>query len=159
MAKNPRLTSEFQKMARSHVKRESLVSSGKAGYQALVKKGKGKLASQKAAEWRQANPSSLEQIVIAWLDELHINYQREIEIDGFYADFVIDRLVIEVNGQQWHELEQLRQGQKERDKGKYQAFTRLGYTVLVLPECDIKSGIAKVKIQNILKDNANELDF
>lgn len=159
MAKNPRLTSEFQKMARSHVKRESLVASGKAGYKALVAKGKGKLASQKAAEWRRVNPSSLEQIVIVWLDELHINYQREVSIDDFYADFVIDRLVIEVNGAQWHELEELRQGQKERDKGKYQAFTRLGYTVLALPECDIKSGEARVKIQNILKDNANELDF
>lgn len=149
---------DFQKLMRSRVKRESLQASGRKGYEALCAKGKGHIASQKAAQWRQVNPSNLERVVITWLDELKVNYQREVEIGGFYADFVINTLVIEVNGQQWHELEQLRQGQKERDKGKYQAFTRLGYTVLVLPECDIKSGKSRELLQNTLK-GGDALDF
>lgn len=159
MPRGQNFTSEHQKMARSHVKTESLQASGRAGYKALCKKGKQHLAGQKAAQWRLKNPTCLERMVIECLDALPIRYEREVEIGGFYADFLIEKLVIEVNGAQWHEKEELRTGQKEHDGRKYQTFTKLGYTILVLPECDIKSGEAKVKIQNLLKSRANELDF
>lgn len=140
MPRGQHLTPEFQRMARSHVKRESLVKAGKAGYAATCKAGKQHIASRKAADWRQEHPTSLEKIVIGWLDELEVRYQREVEIDGFYADFVTGNYVIEVNGAQWHELEELRPGQKQRDKRKYQTLAEAGYTIIVLPESEIKSG-------------------
>lgn len=156
MPRGSHLTREFQQMARSHVKPESLSKSGKAGYDALCNKGKAKLAGRKAAEWRLAHPTSLEQVVIGWLDEFKVSYRREVEIDCFFADFVIGKLVVEVNGAQWHEREELRQGQRQRDKRKYQTFSELGYTVLILPESEIKNGQAKITLKNILPE---ELDF
>ena len=153
MPRGQNLTREHQQNAQAARSSQSLSEAGKAGYRALVKKGKSHIAGQKAAEWRLDHPSCLEKVVIDWLDDLGINYEREKQIGKFYADFVIDMLAIEVNGAQWHELEQLRQGQKEREKGKYQTFSKLGYTILVLPECDIKSGEARIKIKNILQEN------
>lgn len=55
---------EFQKKMRAKVKRESLQASGRKGYESLCAKGKSHIAGKKAAEWRQANPSNLEKIVI-----------------------------------------------------------------------------------------------
>lgn len=157
MSGNPLFhNSEFQRTQRAKVKSESLSASGKAGYQALVKKGKGKLASRKAAEWRLAHPSNLEQTVIDWLDELKISYRREVEINGFYADFVCRNFAIEVMGAQWHEKYELRPEQKERDSKKYQALTKAGYTVIILPERDIKSGEAKETLTRLIGD---DLDF
>ena len=84
-----------------------------------------------------------------WLDELGIVYDREVSIDRYYADFVIDKLAIEVNGAQWHEKEDLRQGQKNRDQSKYRTIISLGYTILILPESDIKSKESQVKLQKL----------
>lgn len=138
-------------MWRNHSK-EHQSKAGKAGYQALVAKGKEGLASKKAAEYRLKNPTELERRVIEWLTELGVSFKREVSIGKFYADFLIGKLVVEVNGRQWHELEDLRQGQKERDRGKYRTFGGLGYTVLVLPESDIVSGEAKQKLERLLKN-------
>lgn len=141
-------------MWRNHSK-EHQSKAGKAGYASLVAKGKEGLASKKAAEYRLLNPTNLECKVIEWLTELDIPFKREVSIDKFYADFVIGKLVIEVNGRQWHELEDLRQGQKERDKGKYRTFSELGYTILVLPESDIVSGGAKQTLEMLLRKVQN----
>lgn len=145
-------TSESAKAARAKVSSESSSKNGKKGYQALVKQGKEKLAGRKAAEWRMNHPSNLERMVIGWLDEMKINYRREVSIDRYYADFVIDNLVIEVNGAQWHEKEELREGQKNRDQNKYRTFISLGYTVIIFPENEIKSGTAKEKLQKLFSD-------
>jgi len=60
-------TREFQVEARKHIKHDSLVESGKAGYAALVAK-KGRLyAGRKAADYRREHPSDLERIVMGWL--------------------------------------------------------------------------------------------
>lgn len=136
-------------MWRNHSK-EHQSKAGKAGYASLVAKGKEGLASKKAAEYRLKNPTELERQVIKWLTELDIPFKREVSIGKFYADFLIGKLVVEVNGRQWHKLEDLRQGQKERDKGKYRAFSELGYTVMVLPESDIVSGEAKNILEKLL---------
>lgn len=150
-------TSEFQKMARSKVKRESLQASGRKGYEALLAKRGKMFAARKAADWRRSNPSGLEQIVIEWIVNLIPEFNpadktyHEVEIGEFFADFVIGKLVIEVNGKQWHESLELRPDQANRDKGKYQEFTRKGYTILVLPESKIKSGEAMRELEAILR--------
>lgn len=145
----PKFTSETAKLARSKVSSKSCAENGSKGYQALKAQGKEKLAAQKAAEWRLEHPSNLEVKVMGWLDKLNVKYLREVNIDKFYVDFLIDNLAIEVNGAQWHEKEDLRAGQKERDQGKYRTLIGLGYTVLILPESDIKSGEALVKLQKL----------
>ncbi len=143
-------TPEFQREARSHVKTESLQASGKAGYAALVAK-KGRLyAGRKAADYRRSNPSDLERIVIGWLDEIIGLYSREMEIDEFFVDFAYRNFCIEVHGSQWHEKLELRQDQPLRDKRKYKTLTSLGYTVVILPEKDIRSGEAKWTLIKLL---------
>lgn len=145
-------TSETAKLARSKVSSKSCSDNGKKGYQALVACGKEHIAAQKAAEWRLNHPTNLEQQVMSWLDELNVEYEREVSIDRYYADFVVECLVIEVNGAQWHEKEDLRDGQKDRDKSKYRTLMSLGYTILILPESDIKNGDAKVKLERLFKN-------
>lgn len=161
MAGNPLFkNSEWQKEQRAKVKRESLVKAGKAGYQATCRAGKQHIASQKAAKWRLEHPTNLECAIISQLELLGINYRREVEINGFYADFVINHYVIEVNGQQWHELEQLRPGQKERDGHKYRTLADAGYTMIVLPEQDIKSGKAQEVLSKLFSKGGDVLpDF
>lgn len=123
---------------------------GKAGYASLVAKGKEGLASKKAAEYRLKNPTELERILISWFTLLEVEYEREKSIDKFYADAVVKSVVIEANGARWHELEDLRPGQKERDKGKYRKFNELGYTVLVLPESKLRDGTGFNELKGVL---------
>lgn len=153
-------TSDYQKQTRSHVKTESLINSGKAGYAALEKK-KGKMfAARKAADYRRSHPSGLEQIVGEWLNNLIGNhYSREAEVEGgFFVDFLYRNYAIEVHGAQWHEKCELRQDQPDRDKRKYATLTDLGYTVVILPEKDVKSGEARKTLENLLRDY-QQLDF
>ncbi len=150
-------THEFQVEARSHVKHDSLVESGKAGYAALVAR-KGRLyAGRKAADYRREHPSDLERIVIGWLDEIigtnklgNGLYSREMEIDEFFIDFAYRNFCIEVHGSQWHEKLELRQDQPMRDKRKYKTLTSLGYTVVILPESEVRSGEAKQTLIKLL---------
>lgn len=144
-------TREFQVEARSHVKVESLQASGKAGYAALVAR-KGRLfAGRKAADYRREHPSDLERIVIGWLDEIiGTVYSREYEVDEFFIDFAYSNLCIEVHGSQWHEKLELRTDQPARDKRKYKTLTSLGYTVVILPEKDVRSGEAKKTLIKLL---------
>jgi hypothetical protein len=154
-------THEFQVEARKHVKRDSLVESGKKGYDALVAK-KGRLyAGRKAADYRRQNPSDLEAIVGDWLFNLVANFKTghpgycEVEIDEFFVDFVVGNFCIEVHGSQWHEKLELRQDQPARDKRKYKTLTGLGYTVVILPESDIRSGKAKQTLIKLLGDKSD----
>jgi very-short-patch-repair endonuclease len=144
-------TSESAKSARAKVSSKSSSENGKKGYQALVSKGKEKLAAQKAAEWRLNHPSNLEKIVAGWLNELNIQYKREVNIDRYYVDFLVDNLAIEVNGAQWHEKEELRPGQKNRDQSKYRTLIGLGYTVLILPKVTLSLASLKKNYKNYSK--------
>lgn len=142
-------TSESAKAARAKVSSKSCAENGAKGYAALVAQGKEKLAAQKAAEWRLAHPTSLEVQVKEWLDELFVSYEREVNIDRYYVDFLVGKLAIEVNGAQWHEKEDLRAGQKDRDQSKYRTLISLGYTVLILPESEIKNKSAREKLEKL----------
>src|SRR5881409_2992333 len=63
-------TREFQKWARSHVKRESLQRAGRLGFAMLAAKYGLQYATERVARWRREHPSSLERIVMQWLTEL-----------------------------------------------------------------------------------------
>lgn len=134
------LNSEFQRTQRAKVKRSSLVASGKLGYAATCKAGKQHIASKKAAEWRREHPTCLERWLISHFMLLEVPFAREVECSGFFIDFEVRNYAIEANGAQWHEKEELRPGQKQRDKRKYQTLADNGYTVIVLPESEIRTG-------------------
>lgn len=99
------------------------------------------LTDKERAAWiKSSRPrsSSLERTVAALLDALGIQYVAQESIGRYVVDFFVAsrRLVIECDGLYWHS----RPGMKERDARKDELLNALGYTVLRLPEAQIKSG-------------------
>jgi len=90
--------------------------------------------------WRAigtAKPTRLEQSVARVLDSLGISYQVQVPIDRYTVDFLVPsrNLVIECDGHRWHSSDQARAKDRRRD----QLLTSLGYSILRLPERDIKA--------------------
>ncbi|MDA8188060.1 MAG: hypothetical protein M0T85_07970 [Dehalococcoidales bacterium] len=123
------------------------------GLAILEKLGRDGLAD-KVANWRKEHPSSLEVIVANWLDDLGCEYQREIRLHSWYADFYLPKynLIIEVNGHAWHNENW--HGENEirvkRDIDKLKAWTEAKYRVLVLAEAEIKNGSAFEKLKGAI---------
>lgn len=140
-------TPEFQRAARAKVKRESLQRAGAAGWASCAARYGNAWAGQVAAAWRRDHPSSLERQVSDWLHEFCVAFEREVAVDGVYADFVVADfgLVVEVDGARWHGQE--RQAQ---DAFKDDVFAKHGYHVLRLLEADIKSGAAHAQLDQAL---------
>lgn len=87
----PHFTSEFQRWARSHVRRESCVINGAKGFRATSAKHGPDVAFHGARQWRLDHPSSNELLMIGILSSLKINFEREWRIaDTLYAvDFYL----------------------------------------------------------------------
>lgn len=134
-------TSDYQKETRAQLPIEVCQANGRAAYQRMVERHGKAYAQDKAAEWRIEHPSSLETKVIEWLN--FVGYEREVKIefpDGFYCyvDFLFPgNLVIEVNGKWVHEQ------RPDRDTAKYQHLADAGYTLVIIPEADVRSGKGK----------------
>ncbi len=73
-------------------------------------------------------PSWPERLAMSELKKLGIAYQREVKIGRWFADFVVGKLVIEVDGQQHLKPERLA---VDRQKDEY--FKSLGYSVARFP--------------------------
>ena len=164
--KAPRaFTREHQQKARAGLSLENLQTAGRAGWKAAVAKhGKMKMA-RVLADKRRSKPSDLERIVGDWLEELlgcqvlGDKARHEVEIDEFYADFQPVpwvKIVIEVQGDQWHLKCELRPDQPARDKRKWETLGSLGYTIIALPECDVRDGSARVTLARLFKQNKLE---
>lgn len=149
-------TSEYQRWARSFVKRESLQRAGRLGFAACAAKYGFQFATERVARWRRANPSSLERTVMAWLDELGERYVHDRPFLGrylLYPDFQLaqHKLIVEVDGQHWH------RNSAERDAEKDALYRRNGYQVLRLSEQSVKSGCAKRRLADcVTKGNCDE---
>lgn len=63
-----------------------------------------------------------EQIAYDWMVENGIAFEHQKQIGKYFPDFVIDNLIIEIDGEYWHN--------DEKDKLKDEFFNRNGYTVL-----------------------------
>ena len=147
-ARAKQFTSEYQRMARSHVKRDSLQAAGRKGFQSLIAKHGTGIAAKRFADWRHENPTALETIIIAYLAARNVQYKREVEINGAYADFVVNNFVVEVDGKHWHEVnDHVGEGRPARDILKDQLFTQAGYTVIRLSEQEIASGVYIIHLQ------------
>lgn len=143
-------TSEYQQQTRSMLPHEACVKAGKAAYKKLVEKYGVEYAQDKAAEWRLYHPSSLELIVMDWLQDVEHEREPKIRLEDnsfYYVDFKIGKTLIEVNGAWVHSL------RVDKDNRKYEALATAGYTVIVLPESDIRSGKAKDIIDRLFKES------
>lgn len=132
-------TSEYQRQTRSRLPKEACIKGGKAAYRKLVESKGLEYAQDKATDWRRAKGgTSLERKVIPHLPS---GYKFEAKIKQgdtfYYVDFLINNIVIEVNGEWVHSK------REESDTRKYKTLAAWGYTVIVLPERDIENGEAQ----------------
>lgn len=120
----------------------SQTAKAKKGYAATAAKHGKRFALRHLREWRLQNPTCLERIVVAWLDDLGLSYEREYYFvtgdgDVRLLDFLVNsRLVIEANGKYWHEKPET----MARDGHKLEALRYAGFDVLVLSESEITNG-------------------
>lgn len=62
-----------------------------------------------------------EKIAADWLDKNNIVYEHNKKIDKFYPDFIIGKVIIEIDGEHWHN--------KEKDNSRDAILSSLGYSV------------------------------
>ena len=62
-----------------------------------------------------------ERVAGEWLDKNNILFERNKKVDKYYPDFVIKNIIIEIDGEYWHDQEK----DSERDK----KLSELGYTI------------------------------
>jgi hypothetical protein len=75
-----------------------------------------------------------------WFDKNKIEYKRNLKIDVYYPDFVIDKIIIEIDGEYWHNF--------EKDKKRDLTLQQLGYKIYRIK--------AKEKIEKRLKEIFNK---
>lgn len=62
-----------------------------------------------------------EKVAFDWLEKNNITFEHQKKIGPYYPDFVIGNLIIEIDGEYWHN--------QEKDKEKDCFFQELGYNV------------------------------
>lgn len=98
-----------------------------------------------------------EKITESILLKLKINYMKKINIGYYNCDFVINNMVIEVQGDYWHGnpkfysvFDKIQQKNIDRDKRKVTYLSNKGYVVICLWENDLKTNLKyceeKIKI-------------
>ena len=131
-------TPEYQRMARSHVKRESLQASGHKGFIATGGKIGWKRANRKAADWRIAHPSEPERWALSVLESAGLNhFVREHEpfksncktVDIAWPD---EKVCIEVNGHQSKPSFGETTPRVDKQAIKIRGLRRAGWKVLVV---------------------------
>lgn len=91
-----------------------------------------------AEMYRLRKPTSLETAVMAILDSLGVKYEHNFKIGPYFVDIFIvsHNLVIECDGEYWHNLP----GRAGIDKRRDTILSKMGYKIIRIPEIDIKSG-------------------
>lgn len=89
---------------------------------------------------RYRERTSIEVIVASLLTSLGVEYEEQKRIGRYSVDFYIPgkNLVIECDGSYWHS--ERKPGAKEKDARKDAYLTSCGYSILRLPEVEIKNG-------------------
>lgn len=139
-------TPEHQRKARAAVRPESNRANGARGFAATAARYGRDFAIRASAQWRRESPNRLEQLVMHWLNEFQVAFEREAQIGRFYVDFLCRdfHLAIEVDGRTWHTNHALHgQDRAGRDRRKDDALRAQGYCVLRLSEAAIRDGSAK----------------
>lgn len=146
------MTSDDMKALRAKVKTESLIRSGRLGYEAIVAKyGKGYAASL-FADYRRSNPSANSQKVSNWLDAANVKYEEEVSLrPNMYADFVIPKqhsmkkpIMLECDEEIWHRKDPLHgEDRPAIDKLKNIVAKEMGYDVVRVTGTQIRDGSAE----------------
>ena len=114
-------------------------------------------------KWRAEHPTNLEQIVISWLDQAGITYERHYPVQvgerTFYLDFAIlpchytsgvpRQSVIETDGNYWHKQNDRASG-PDWDAERDRLLQEAGWHILHLGEQEIKDKTGQEKITSIL---------
>lgn len=66
-----------------------------------------------------------EKLVFNTLSEAKINFQYNPRICGYYPDFLVEKMIIEVDGERWHNA--------ERDSKRDAVLREAGYTIVRYP--------------------------
>ncbi len=101
-----------------------------------------------------------EKIVENLLLELKINYKKKINIGYYNCDYVVNDIIIEVQGDYWHgnskiynDFDNIQQKNIKRDNRKFKYLSSNGYKILYLWEYDLKNNIEYCK--NLINLNLN----
>jgi very-short-patch-repair endonuclease len=62
-----------------------------------------------------------EKIAFDWFTRRNYDFQHNKKIDRFYPDFVIDKIIVEIDGEYWHD--------EDSDKKRDLILSGLGYTI------------------------------
>lgn len=84
----------------------------------------------------QQRISSIEVTVAKELNLRGVEFCQQVPVGSFVPDFVIGNTIIEVDGDYWHALPKV----VERDKRKNKFYAEQGYTVIRIPEHEIRAG-------------------
>lgn len=129
--------------------REHLVEAGRKGWKSLVAKVGIEDAHGKLREYRLANPTDLEQIVMKALGRLNVYYDREVALDDGERFCVVDFIVrsvgvrltaIEVDGEAFHGGELTHERNAEHEATKERLCALHGYRLVRLPERVVRNG-------------------
>lgn len=78
-----------------------------------------------------------EKVAFDWFTKQNYDFQHNKKIDRFYPDFVIDKIIVEIDGEYWHD----ENSDKERD--------------LILSELGYK--IYRIKVKENIEDKLKEI--
>ena len=98
---------------------------------------------------QKSGPTGIEIAIARVLDALEIEYEEQKPMGRYIVDFFVPRknLIIECDGYYWHN----KPGAKEKDERKDAWLIEHGYTVLRLPERQIKDGNFDALTQALLE--------
>lgn len=138
-------TPEFQRWARSHVKKESLQAAGRAGFKAAGGKLGWEKVNEKARQWRLANPSGPERKVIEILDSLGETYKREHPVGNRSIDFAWPekKFGIEVNGHQFKKSFGEDYTREASQEYKLRELAEAGWSIVVIRHDEISEEVIK----------------
>ncbi len=117
---------------------------------------------------RRVSRSSIEESFKQILDDLNVEYLEQVRLGSkftYRADFVLDKIVFELQGDYWHANPEIYQDPDTRqtlsiirDKLKREYFESLGFIVLYIWESEFKTNPEKIKEQvaHLVGDDKNE---
>ena len=62
-----------------------------------------------------------EKVAGEWFDKNNLLYERNKRVDKYYPDFVLGNVIVEIDGEYWHD--------QEKDKERDEKLSELGYTI------------------------------
>jgi len=65
-----------------------------------------------------------EQVAFNWLVSNNVSFESQVKVENYFADFIVDNLIIEIDGERWHP-----EG-NEKDKIRDEKLKSLGYDVI-----------------------------